>query len=67
MKNSDGCVAIPPVVATFQGTKGYGDNERRMLPIILCWAVTVHKLQGTTLVDKAVIDLGKKLFTKGQA
>ncbi|KAL0868792.1 hypothetical protein ABMA27_008224 [Loxostege sticticalis] len=66
LKDSDGCVAIPPVVATFQGTKGYGDIERRMLPIILCWAVTVHKLQGTTL-DKAVIDLGKKVFAKGQA
>ncbi|XP_054713047.1 ATP-dependent DNA helicase PIF1-like [Uloborus diversus] len=66
LKDSDGCVAIPPVVATFQGTKGYGDIERRMLSIILCWAVTVHKLQGTTL-DKAVIDLGKKVFAKGQA
>ncbi|CAK1599483.1 unnamed protein product [Parnassius mnemosyne] len=28
--------------------------------------VTVHKLQGTTL-DKAVIDLGEKVFAKGQA
>ncbi|CAK1579716.1 unnamed protein product [Parnassius mnemosyne] len=37
-----------------------------MLPIILCWAVTVHKLQDTAL-DKAVIDLGKKVFAKGQA
>ncbi|CAK1589189.1 unnamed protein product [Parnassius mnemosyne] len=37
-----------------------------MLPKILCWAVTVHKLQGATL-DKAVIDLGKKGFAKGKA
>ncbi|CAK1583291.1 unnamed protein product [Parnassius mnemosyne] len=37
-----------------------------MLTIILCWAVTVHKLQGAAL-DKAVIDLGKKGFAKGQA
>ncbi|KAH9632990.1 hypothetical protein HF086_000350 [Spodoptera exigua] len=36
-----------------------------MLPLILSWAVTVHKLQGTTL-DRAVIDLGKKNFAKGQ-
>ncbi|CAK1597796.1 unnamed protein product [Parnassius mnemosyne] len=66
LKESDGCVAIPSVVATFQGTKGNGDIERRMLPIILCWAVTVHKLQGATL-DKAVIDLGMKVPAKGQA
>lgn len=51
--------------ATFQATRGYGDVERRMLPLILCWAVTVHKLQGTTL-DRAVIDLGKRNFAKGQ-
>jgi len=37
-----------------------------MLPIILCWAVTVPKLQGVTL-HKAVVDLGRKLFEKGQA
>lgn len=64
VKDSDSYVAIAPV--TFQATKGYGDVERRMLPLILSWAVTVHKLQGTTL-NKAVIDLGKKVFAKGQA
>lgn len=65
VKDSDGLVEIAPVSATFQATKGYGDVERRMLPLILSWAVTVHKLQGTTL-NKAVIDLGKKNFAKGQ-
>uniref|UniRef100_UPI001478C190 ATP-dependent DNA helicase PIF1-like n=1 Tax=Osmia lignaria TaxID=473952 RepID=UPI001478C190 len=64
-KDIDGYIPISPVVATFQATKGYGDVERRMLPLILSWAVTVHKLQGTTL-NKAVIDLGKKNFAKGQ-
>ncbi|KAL0808544.1 hypothetical protein ABMA28_012989 [Loxostege sticticalis] len=49
----------------FLYTYRYGDVERRMLPLILSWAVTVHKLQGTTL-DRAVIDLGKKNFAKGQ-
>lgn len=36
-----------------------------MLPIILSWAVTIHKLQGTT-VDK-VIYLVNKIFAEGQA
>lgn len=49
----------------FQTLRGYGDVERRMLPLILSWAVTVHNLQGITL-EKAVIDLGKKNFVKGQ-
>ncbi|XP_047025515.1 uncharacterized protein LOC124634135 [Helicoverpa zea] len=65
IKDDEGYVAISPVCTTFQAQRGYGDVERRMLPLILSWAVTVHKLQGTTL-DKAVIDLGKKNFAKGQ-
>ncbi|KAF6214546.1 hypothetical protein GE061_009289 [Apolygus lucorum] len=66
IKDPEGLVAIQPVTATFQANKGYGDVERRMIPLILSWAVTVHKLQGTTL-ERAVIDLGNKLFAKGQA
>lgn len=65
LKDSDGCIPIPPLSTTFQAVRGYGDVERRMLPLILSWTVTVHKLQGTTL-EKAVIDLGKKIFAKGQ-
>lgn len=37
-----------------------------MLPLILCWAVTVHKMQGST-VDRAVINFGSKVFAPGQA
>lgn len=37
-----------------------------MLPIVLAWAATVHKMQGST-VDYAVIDLGSALFADGQA
>ncbi|KAF6209325.1 hypothetical protein GE061_015072 [Apolygus lucorum] len=66
IKDPEGLVAIQPVSATFQANKGYGDVERRMIPLILSWAVTVHKLQGTTL-ERAVIDLGNRLFAKGQA
>ena len=59
-------IAIQPTTVEFDGICGAGKIEWKMLPIILCWAVTVHKLQGVTL-DKAVIDLGCKLFEKGQA
>ncbi len=50
----------------YDGLRGSGKIQMRMLPLILCWAVTVHKLQGTTL-NKAVVYLGSKIFAKGQA
>jgi ATP-dependent DNA helicase PIF1 len=37
----------------------------RMMPLILSWAVTIHKIQGTTL-DNAVMDLGNTVFEYGQ-
>jgi ATP-dependent exoDNAse (exonuclease V) alpha subunit len=43
-----------------------GTAQRRMLPLILCWASTVHKMQGPT-VDHAVINLGSAVFAPGQA
>lgn len=57
---------IEPSTIEFNALRGQGKIERRMLPLILCWAVTVHKLQGTTL-NTAVVDLGNKIFAKGQA
>uniref|UniRef100_A0A2A4JST8 ATP-dependent DNA helicase n=1 Tax=Heliothis virescens TaxID=7102 RepID=A0A2A4JST8_HELVI len=65
LKDNDGYIAIPPVCTIYQATGGYGDVERRMLPLILSRAVTVHKLHGTTL-ERAVIDLGKKKMRKGR-
>lgn len=59
-------VRIEPCSINFDALRGQGKIERRMLPLILSWAVTVHKLQGTTL-DRAVVDLGSHIFAKGQA
>uniref|UniRef100_A0A2H1V3D6 SFRICE_031991 n=1 Tax=Spodoptera frugiperda TaxID=7108 RepID=A0A2H1V3D6_SPOFR len=59
-------VRIEPSTSEFDALRGKGKIERRMLPLILSWAVTVHKLHGTTL-DRAVVDLSSHLFTKGQA
>ena len=37
-----------------------------MLPIVLSWTSTVHKMQGST-VDYDVVNLGSGLFEDGQA
>ena len=34
-------------------------------PLMLAWAVTIHKSQGKTF-DKVIIDIGKGTFTHGQ-
>lgn len=35
------------------------------IPLILSWAVTIHKAQGIS-IDKAVIDIGRNVFEYGQ-
>jgi hypothetical protein len=62
----DGIHRIEPRCVEFDGKLNYGKVERRQLPIILCWACTVHKMQGCT-VDHAVVYLGPALFETGQA
>lgn len=42
-----------------------GDDTFTQIPLVLGYAATTHKLQGTTL-NKAIIDLGKKSFSHGQ-
>jgi ATP-dependent DNA helicase PIF1 len=34
-------------------------------PIVLAWAITIHKIQGATL-DKAIMDIGDSIFEYGQ-
>jgi ATP-dependent exoDNAse (exonuclease V) alpha subunit len=40
-----------------------GTAERQLLPLILCWGCTVHKMQGTTV---CVNLMGAKLFSHTQ-
>ena len=40
--------------------------DRTMIPLVLCWAVTCHKVQGLTLKE-GVVCLSTRLFAKGQA
>ena len=40
--------------------------KRKQIPLILAWAITIHKCQGSTL-DCAQMDLGATIFSYGQA
>ena len=50
-------VPIAAISACFYGKEGTL-LQRTQIPLILCWAATVHKVQGLSL-DAAVMDLGK--------
>ncbi|GFR27391.1 ATP-dependent DNA helicase [Trichonephila clavata] len=62
----DGIHLIKPKSIQFSALQNYGKIERTQLPLILCWAYTVHKMQGCT-VDHAIVYLRPALFAKGQA
>ena len=57
-------VPIEPISAKFYGCQGV--TLQHTLPLLPCWAATIHKVQGLSL-DAAVIDLGPKVFEDGMA
>jgi hypothetical protein len=52
---------------TVQFPTKFSCGTRQMLPLILCWGCTVHKMQGTTVCTSVVNLMGAKLFAPGQA
>jgi len=57
-------VAIKPVTAKFYGRQGVTLHVQ--LPLLPCWAATIHKVQALPL-DAAVIYLGRQVFEEGMA
>ena len=58
-------VEIRPISAKFFAQQGV-TLQQTQLPLVLCWAATIHKVQGLSL-DSAVIDLGPSMFEDGMA
>ena len=54
-------VPIEPVTAKFYGKQGV-TLQRTQLPLLPCWAATIHKVQGLSLIN-----LGPKMFEDGMA
>ena len=58
-------VPIQLIPARFYGKEGTL-LQRTQIPLILCWAATIHEVQGLSL-DAAVMDLGKDVVEPGMA
>jgi ATP-dependent DNA helicase PIF1 len=56
-------IEIEPQVVSRERIRGIG---LRQLPLILAYAVSIHKIQGAT-IDNAVINCGSRVFESGQA
>ena len=61
-----GSTIIRSAASRFQSKTGRHTLERYHFPLLLAWAVTIHKVQGLSL-DKAAMDLSEQLFAAGQA
>ena len=58
-------VEIRPILTKFFAQQGV-TLQQTQLPLVPCWAATIHKVQGLSL-DSAVIDLGPSMFEDGMA
>ena len=58
-----GCVPIAPLKRTWTDHDGT-TRWRLQVPLVLAWAVTIHKSQGMSL-DGAALDAGEKEFAAG--
>jgi ATP-dependent DNA helicase PIF1 len=60
--NNGGEVTMTPHVWQSENIPGIGVSQ---IPLILSWALTIHKSQGAT-IDRAEIDVGSSVFECGQ-
>ncbi|CAE6438404.1 unnamed protein product [Rhizoctonia solani] len=59
------CVLMTPTYFTVETRTGAIEVQRLQIPLVLAWALTVHKSQGQTL-ERVKIDL-RRTFESGQA
>lgn len=50
----------------FERVVGKRRYKRSQVPLILAWALTIHKSQSAT-IDRVIVDLGPDIFADGQA
>lgn len=56
---------LPPMDFTVDNANGKVEARRTQIPLILAWALSIHKSQGQTL-ERVKVDLGE-IFETGQA